>query len=308
MKKGLIIFLVLSDLFVFGQQVPQYTQWSWHQMALNPAHAGIKKCVDIHTLARTQWVGFEGAPKSGLFTLSVPLNSKRKQFLSARHGLGLKFEKDAIGQFDVNRINAAYAAHFNFNVENRLSLGVYAGAVQMGYNPSQVTTTVPDPVAQNEGSFVAPDASFGAWYNSTNYYIGFTMQQLIPNKWNGIGEQAKNRIHNSISAGYQYGVNSKLSLLPALLLKFPPRGTASFDLSLQMDYQNVLGVGLGYRSSDALLVFFQLKIKEQFSVGYTFDYTLSKIQVGAQNTHEVSLRFTSCKPQKNASYSCPLFD
>lgn len=307
MRKALIVISLFLSLSLFGQQVPQYTQWSWHQMALNPAHAGIKKCVDIHTLARTQWVGFEGAPNTGLLTLSVPLNSKRKQFLSARHGLGLKFEKDGIGQFDVNRINVAYAAHFNFSIENRLSLGVYAGAVQMGYNSSAVTTSVPDPVAQNEGNFVAPDASFGAWYNSTNYYFGFTMQQLIPNKWNGIGDQARYRIHNSLSAGYQYSVNNNLSLLPTFLLKFPPRGTPTFDLAFQTDYKNILGLGLGYRSSDALLVFFQLKIKEQFSIGYSFDYTLSKIQLGAQNTHELSLRFTSCKPQKNSTYSCPLF-
>ena len=63
-------------------------------MALNPAHAGIKTCIDIHSLYRIQWVGFQGAPKSGFLTLSAPIKTKRKNYLSARQGLGLKFETD----------------------------------------------------------------------------------------------------------------------------------------------------------------------------------------------------------------------
>ena len=118
MRSILFLFLNLS-CFTFGQQIPQYTQWSAHQFALNPAHAGIKPCIDIHSLYRMQWVGFDGAPKSGFFTASFPLHSKRKQYLSARHGTGIRFESDRIGQFNVNRFNFAYAGHFNFSKENR---------------------------------------------------------------------------------------------------------------------------------------------------------------------------------------------
>jgi len=63
MKKLLFVFIIIAfNNGLKAQQLPQYTQWAFHQFALNPAHAGIKQCIDISTLYRNQWVGFEGAP------------------------------------------------------------------------------------------------------------------------------------------------------------------------------------------------------------------------------------------------------
>ncbi|MFZ9028473.1 MAG: type IX secretion system membrane protein PorP/SprF [Crocinitomicaceae bacterium] len=305
------LLLYISTFFAFSltaQQLPQYTQWAFHQFANNPAHAGIKKCVDIHTLYRAQWVGFEGAPKSGFLSVSIPLNSKRKTFLSARHGTGFKFETDQIGQFSTNRINFAYAGHFNFDKYNRLSLGLYGGVVQTSYDGSMATTANPDPTISNQVSFAAPDASFGAWYNAEKYFVGFVLDNLIPWRWPDIGDNSRHRMHAMVNAGYQFGLSEKVSLMPLIMLRYTPRGPISADLNLHMDYNNFIGFGLGYRNTDAIMTFVSLKVREQFSIVYSFDYTLSDIQVGAKNTHEISLRFTTCKPERNRSISCPLFE
>ncbi|MDG1333353.1 MAG: type IX secretion system membrane protein PorP/SprF [Crocinitomicaceae bacterium] len=308
MRRVLLIALLMNSIASFGQQLTQYSQWSWHQFAQNPAHAGIKQCIDIHSLYRIQWVGFEGAPRSGFLTLSVPLNSKRRQFLSARHGLGLKFETDRIAQFSIQRFNVAYAAHFNFNKTDRLSLGLYGGVLQTGYDPNSITTGVADPLLENQGTFFAPDATFGAWYNSQSYYVGAALQNLIPNKWNSITQDSKNRFHAIINGGYLYALNNKFALLPTLQMKFAARGKTAVDLALHLDYQNQFSFGLGFRNADAVMAFAQVKIKEQFSIGYSFDYTISKIQLGAQNTHEVSIRFTTCKPDRKSITGCSLFE
>ncbi len=306
--RAFLLLIVTCAFQAFGQQIPQYSQWAMHQFAGNPAHAGIKKCVDIHSLYRLQWVGFDGAPRSGFLTVSVPLDSKRKKYLSARHGMGVKFETDQIGQFNVNRVNLAYAAHFNFDKFKRLSLGLFGGIMQMGFDPSEINTTDPDPAVQNEASFVAPDATFGAWFNDENYYIGLSLRNLFPSRWENIGNTSRNRFHFSLNGGYRLGINETMSLLPAVNLRIPPRGPASIDLNLHFDYRNLLGFGLGYRNTDALIAFASIKIQEQFSIAYSFDYTLSRIQIAAQNTHEVSLRFTTCKPRKTSTASCPLFE
>ena len=305
------LLLLVSGLCIstcFGQQLPQYTQWSWHQFASNPAHAGIKQCIDIHTLYRLQWVGFEGAPKSGFATVAIPLSAQRRRYLSARHGMGFRFETDEIGHFSTQRFNVAYAGHFNFNKTDRLSLGIYAGFVQMGYDPDGVLTTAPDPSVQDQGSIFAPDASFGAWYNTENYYVGLTLQNLIPSRWSSIGADARYRFHSILNAGYRLKVNDRVTLLPGVQLKIPPKGPSAVDIALQTDFNNTIGIGAGYRTGDALLLFFQLKLKERFSIGYSFDYTLTPIQLGAKNTHEVSLRFTSCKKRNVSAGSCPLFE
>jgi type IX secretion system PorP/SprF family membrane protein len=308
MRKVLLVVLLMMSSMSFGQQLTQYSQWSWHQFAQNPSHAGIKKCIDLHSLYRMQWVGFDGAPRSGFLTVSIPLSTKRRQFLSARHGIGLKFETDRIAQFSIQRFNAAYAAHFNFNKTDRLSLGLYGGVVQTGYDPTSISTGVADPLLENQGTFFAPDATFGAWYNSEFYYGGLVLQNLFANRWENISNDSRNRFHAIVNGGYLLPLDDRFALLPTLQMKFAARGRTAIDLAMHVDYQNQFSLGLGFRNSDAVMVFAQVKLKGQFSIGYSFDYTISPIQLGAQNTHEVSLRFTTCKPDRKSVTGCSLFE
>lgn len=309
MKNLLFIFVFSFGVsFTYGQQIPEYTQWMYNQFAMNPAHAGIKKCIDLHSLYRIQWVGLDGAPKSGFFTASIPINTKRKEMLSARHGTGLRFEKDNIGPFSIFRLNIAYSAHFNFNPEDRLSLGVYGGILQMGYDPTGTTTNTPDPSVMLQSSFLAPDASFGAWYNTEDYYAGLVLNNLIPTKWEDIGSNSRNRMHLQLNGAYRIKLNDNFTVVPTTLLRIPPRGPWSIDLILLADYTNFIEIGAGLRNSDALLFLVNLRIKEQFGISYSFDYTISDIQRFSSNTHELSLRFTTCKPENSKKTACPLFE
>lgn len=305
-------FLLLSASILvsnsyYSQQIPQYSQWSSHQLALNPAHAGIKPCIDLHSLYRIQWVGFDGAPKSGFLTISAPIKTKRKYYLSARQGLGFRFETDQIGQFSTNRINLAYAGHFNFTRDTRLSLGLYGGIIQMGYNPSKIITIEPEPLISQEASFVAPDASFGAWWNGENYYFGLVLNNLIRYKWIDLGTDSRYRFHSSINAGYRIKINDRFTLMPAAIVKIPPHGPLAIDIQGMVDFGNKINFGLGYRNTDALLFFAGFKINQRFSVQYSFDLTLSAIRNGSNNTHELSISFTSCKPDNTSTSKCPLF-
>ncbi len=308
MKRLAVLSFLVCSFGAYSQQLTEYSQWYLHQFAINPAHAGIKQCIDVHTLYRMQWVDFDGAPRSGFLTLSIPLQNRRKRVFGARQGTGFKFETDQFGAFSVTRLNLAYAAHFNFSQETRLSLGVYGGVVQTGYDASVVTTHDPDPTVLQQANFLSPDASFGAWFNSTNYYFGMALRNLIPSKWEDIGDQSRYRFHLAFNGGYRWAVRENLTLLPGFNLRIPPRSPASFDINLQADYKNVFGLGIGFRAGDALNATAVFKIREQFAIAYTFDYTLTAIQSVAKNTHEISLRFTTCKPDRTNANSCPLFE
>ena len=106
MKRCITIVFFWTAFCSNAQQIPQYSQWFLHQFAINPAHAGIKSCVDIHTLYRSQWYDFQGAPNTGFLTFGVPLQVKRKYAFSARHGAGFKFETDQkLEAIDIKRMN-----------------------------------------------------------------------------------------------------------------------------------------------------------------------------------------------------------
>jgi type IX secretion system PorP/SprF family membrane protein len=292
---------------VFAQQNAQFTQWSAHQFSFNPAHAGIKTCMDVHALFRMQWVGFEGAPRSGVITLTAPLETRRKQYFSARHGLGFRMESDRIGQFNTTRFNLAYAGHFNFTQDTRLSLGLFAGAMQFGYDPSKTVTIDVDPTVFKEASFIAPDASFGAWWNGKNYYAGLVLQNLIPIRWTNIGDQSRFRIHTLINGGYRFSMSETFTLLPSVMVRIPSKGPLSIDAQVMADWQNKVQLGIGYRNQDALLFFAGFKINSRFSVLYSFDLTTSALRKASSNSHELSIILNNCAPAESGSLSCPLF-
>ena len=299
---------ILVSKTVLSQQLPQYTQWAAHQLALNPAHAGIKNCLDVHLLYRNQWAGFDGAPNSGFLTVSSPINGIRKHAYSPRHGFGGRVELDNIGQFSTTRLNLAYSAHINFTPDNRLSLGLYGGFVQMSYSPQKSITIYPDPAISKQANFMKPDATFGAWWNGKNYYFGLILQNLITSKWDNLGTDSKYRIHTVFNGGYLYSINKNVSVLPAFLVKIPPAGPAAIDLNIAFDYKNQAGFGVGFRNTDALLFLAHFKIKKQLSIHYSFDFILSPIRTGTISSHEISLTFSTCKALDERTTKCSLFE
>lgn len=102
-------------------------------------------------------------------------------------------------------------------------------------------------------------------------------------------------------------LNDKVTFLPAALIKLPPRGPIAVDIQGILDFSNKFNGGLGYRNGDAVIIFAGFKINQRFNVNYSFDLTLSDIRIGSSNTHELSISFTTCKPENNSTYSCPLF-
>ncbi|HQV24066.1 MAG TPA: PorP/SprF family type IX secretion system membrane protein, partial [Agitococcus sp.] len=89
MKKLYIILVMLIALQMHGQQDPQYTQYMYNMNVINPAYAGSKEHLSFGFLYRTQWVGIDGAPKTGTFFGHLPVSDKV--------GVGLSVIADQIG-------------------------------------------------------------------------------------------------------------------------------------------------------------------------------------------------------------------
>lgn len=302
--------LHIAILLLFNtqaQQLPQYSLWSQNHMMLNPAFTGIKKHLEFHSLYRWQWVGFDGAPRSGGLTFSAPIETNQKKYNQARQGIGVRFESDKIGQINTHRFNLSYAGHLFFKNYQQLSLGIYAGVIQFGLNSATTTTIESDPTVTREASFIAPDASVGLWWNGLNYYVGLSLNQLITSKWKQIGTDSRFSFHPMITAGYRLKINEKWTLMPAVLMKLPMLGPVVFDLQAGFDYVNKFQLGTSFRNGDALIFYTGYRFNQQFAIHYAFDFTLSPLKQAGKNTHEISISFTTKKPQISMGYGCPLY-
>ena len=123
MKKVRIIIMLLATMFftleLSAQQDAQYTQWQWNKLSFNPAYAGSTDNLSLTILGRSQWVGLEGAPKTGSISLHAPFKSKRVN-------LGLHGYWDELGVEQKTGLTLSYAYGFPLNV-GHLHLGLNAG-------------------------------------------------------------------------------------------------------------------------------------------------------------------------------------
>ena len=77
MKKFLITYLSLSYVLLHAQQDPQYSQYMFNQVILNPAYIGSKEALNATLMYRKQWVEISGAPQTINLSVSGPLKQKR---------------------------------------------------------------------------------------------------------------------------------------------------------------------------------------------------------------------------------------
>ncbi len=68
-----VIFLLFISVCANAQQLPQFTQYMYNTISINPAYAGNRDAISVVGLHRSQWAGLEGAPKPKRF-LSIPLS------------------------------------------------------------------------------------------------------------------------------------------------------------------------------------------------------------------------------------------
>lgn len=302
-----LIFIALN-LDSFAQQVPHFSQWYLNQLIFNPAHSGIKQCAEVNAVHRAQWVGIDGAPKSTYITFSAPINVQRKKVYQIRHGLGMHFENDEIGPFVANRFMLNYAAHMNFDQYRRLSIGISGGVQQWTFNKNKVNTVLPDNTIQQFGSFIKPNASVGVWWNSVNYYVGASVNQLAKNVWDNISGESQFGFHTYLNGGYRKTIKETITFLPVALIRIPPKGPWTGEVILNTDWNNQFTIGIGYRTSSAFLFSAQFKMFNYVNIVYNFDFGTNALSMPNQQTHEIGLYFSTCKSKDNqTNTSCPLF-
>jgi len=292
----------------YAQQVPHLSQWSNHQFAINPAHAGIKNCLEVQSTLRGQWLNIDGAPLTGWLTVSAPLRAKRKKLLSGRHGIGGSFNYDKIGAFTQITAMLTYAGHFNFSIDNRLSLGLSVGATQLAFDIDKARPLLPDPKVNGSGVEIQPAATFGAWWNGKNYYAGLSLYQLIPQNWQEIGADAGSAMHGMINGGFRAPLNDDWTILPALYAGFTRASPIDLQLQALFDYRSRLITGVGFRNTDALIGFLGFRFEERWRVMYSYDFILSPMRAGSFHTHELTLSFSPCKALTSDQQLCPLFE
>ncbi|WP_066758703.1 PorP/SprF family type IX secretion system membrane protein [Crocinitomix algicola] len=296
-----------------AQQNEHLTQYQFNQFNFNPAVAGTKKCIDIRSGYRFQWLGIDGAPETGFINAHGPLvfNKRKRNLFGPKNGIGLAINRDRFGSFSFLQAHLSYALHLPLNKDWTLSFGTSLGVKQAAFRASELTTEFDDPVLPNtvQSFTIFPDLRFGTWLAHKKHYFGFSIFNLLGNQLDQISTDSRFERHFYLTAGKQFKLEKSWTFVPSFFVLKTKNTPLDFHLSALFNLDNKFSIGAGIRRTDAITAQIRFKLFNFLSIGYSFDYVISKLNRDMWQTHEITAGFNSCSNYGNSSTtSCATFE
>jgi len=332
MKKILTVLLLMSVILPAGklkaQQIPQFSQYMFNGLYINPAYAGYKEELYAHAMYRKQWMGIKGAPQTVMLGVDADLGRGSN--------LGLVYANDQIGANMTNSIMLGYAFRFPVSEEGRLSLGLAGGAIYYGLDKSPDKIDITDPAVVAAENAWRPQIDAGLYIDWPNFYAGFSVMGLIPNrasKVDGLTDLDGNPIESMqimrtnptwfLTFGGLVHLNENLALAPSTLLKTDFKSPLSLDLSAMLVFSETLWLGLTYRTglnftygerdrspdalrqTNALVIVAEVFLTNNIRLGAAYDFDLNGLATGYNGGIEISLGYYMVKAHRR--YATPRY-
>lgn len=288
-KLLLTAIIVLNVFFVNGQQTPQFTQYMYNTISVNPGYAGSREALTIVCLYRSQWVGFSGGPVTSTFSIHSPLRNEKI-------GVGFSYINDRLGYENFNYMYADLSYTINITQNTKLAFGVKGGFSY--YNVDQDIFNDPevynDPYFQEKLNRWTPNVGAGLYLHQPKWYLGISSPKLIENDYNKLGSYvALEQSHFYGIAGYVFDLNKSgnIKMRPTALVKYTKGSPLSYDTTLSFLFNEKLWIGGAYRFDDSVGALVDFQISKQLKLGYAYDYPISKIRPFTSGSHEIMIMF-----------------
>lgn len=306
-KKILLILFIGHSSISFAQQINTFGNYIIDPFSLNPAVAGLRSCASALVGYRAQWNGIEGAPTTTMLSYNMLINrSKRNSFV--KHGIGLHFQNQEVGNFKNNYLKLGYAIHLRLWRKYKMSLGMFVGMQQVSISDVDLPSATIDPAFANRSAIVAPDIAPGIFIYTESFGFGASMMQTYTQVFGSLGKDAGLRQHLFMAAYKKFQYND-WELMPSTLVRLEPLLNPTADLNFTAEYNNLFAIGGGVKSIGSLQAIVNVKILDRLSVGYSFEYpfTPNKLAMGA--TNEIIIGYSNCFNKSNYSkFICPVFE
>lgn len=268
-----------------------YTHYMFNEFFINPAYTGAKDAFSVSLLARDQWVGFKGAPRTIAFNAHTPLAQDQI-------GLGIGSAYEHIG------VNSRTMAYFNFAYRIHLSKGIWALGMQGGFgwqdNRYDELENLPDDYYIDPLLAIGPsrflfNAGTGTYYYTPRFFIGFSIPRFFNNDYIE-GENKRFDISDwtyYLESGYVFRLGEEVQLMPSAMLKLTLGVRPQVNISALSLLYNTFWLGADYRTDNTLALMAGIQINKSFRLAYSYDMNLySDVRTSLENSHEISLSYT----------------
>ncbi len=323
------MFLSSIGLFtgrVSAQQNIQFSQYIFNTLSVNPAYAGYKEEWFAQLALRNQWVGLDGAPKTGQISIDGILDPQ-----TTKHGVGVQITSDKLGPQSSTSATLNYAFRLQLDGADtrRLSFGLGVGVAQYGLNGAVLTSVDGGDASIPVGSSskISPDFRAGIFYTTPYWYVGLSALNLLSNsksvddyrRSSTFADNIVRTRHMYFVAGSLVNVSPGLRIRPSMMIREDFKGPTNADFNIMAIFSDRIWLGGGYRTSikafkkeyqntdvasqAALIGIAQFYVNERFRIGYSYDYAISKLNGYQSGTHEITVGIAFGKAPKSSI--CP---
>ncbi len=291
LKNTALIVALICPLLLSAQQDPQYSQYMFNPLSINPAYSGSRGVMNGALVYRNQWVSFPGAPNTQVLAINTPLRK-------GKVGIGFELIRDQIGPKNTVAGYASYAYRIPLG-KGKLAFGIGAGFMNYRINWDQISyKDQQDYYAQLSAmSTTLPDFKFGLYFNNKKTYAGFSVTHLnTPNYGTLVGDTvvttASLRRHAFATFGRAFALGSDFTFCPSIIARsVVSLSSASVDVNLNFRYKEIMWFGVSARSEQSMVIMAQYAISEKLHVGYSYDMSLGRLKSYHSGTHEIMLGF-----------------
>ncbi len=321
---ALLLLSIFCHSFSYSQQDAQYTQFMFNKLPQNAAYTGSTEGLSIRALYRDQWAAkhgeaITGAPKTTVFSIHSPLKKNNS-------AVGFFFVNDRLGLEQKNQFNLSFAYRVDLGKKIKLSIGVNTGIMWYKLDVKDAIIVNPnDNKYLNNINTVLPEFGAGIYIYHKNFYVGASVPNFIKAKLANKGDDisnAKRTSHLVIMAGGLIPIGKHFNIRPqvqysyiaSVVQKIPH----TFDFNLSFLLYDRVSIGAQYHSTfgnknneiklsnpDSFDIMAEFWATKQVMIGYSYDFTLSKLSSISSGTHEVILGFDlKSKKKKNYKTGC----
>jgi type IX secretion system PorP/SprF family membrane protein len=281
----LLILVSFLSMTVKAQQGPQYTQFTFNNLIINPAFAGSDGVITLNLFNRSQWSGTEGAPS----TLGFAAHARVRQ----KVGLGITFMHDQVGVHKHTTGLTNYAYHLQLNEHTTFSVGLQAGFTSFRSDYASLVSSANDPKASNSINETVIDFGSGMYLKSTRWQVGISAPKLFSNAVE-VNDSVTVNFKRRVIFGYiRYRVtlNESFDLEPGILVKYFQNVPMSVDVNTILSYRKVMAVGFAYRHQESVDFLMRLQLTHQLQLAYAYDYPIQYASLLSSASHEIMVQY-----------------
>lgn len=335
MKKILFFLLMITTGSVLAQD-PQFSQYYQAPLYLNPGFTGITPQQRVVFNHRVQWPSLPQAFSTYAFSYDIFVDELRS-------GFGLLLTTDKMGSAGWRTTTASILYSFKVKLTDKI---VFSPGLSFGYGTNGLDRSKlrlgdgleydgisldPDLFKLGQQNYF--DFGSGFLFYSRSVWLGASFTHMNQPNLSILNNESRLPMKTAIHAGAKLSLGGggrartarQAYLTPSAIYRLQGNSFTQLDVGLNYHIDPV-SVGFWYRGKpfgkpientvqqDALIVNLGLYLPH-LTIGYSYDFTMSKLQTTSGGAHEISIMFefvtrpvNRAVKQKYKLIPCPTFN